>query len=154
MWQSSWTSSVIWKVKIVTNYYESEKYSFEQSYHGYQDHQIDQWKTFTFSSTKTSGHGGMYTSRLTCLWSLAVFYLYPSNTIWQILYIGDTYLRYSFITSLNVVTDENTWRSKSIIGLHLWCFLPLVPYLHRSNSFFFLYDVIALFSERLLTLNF
>ena len=89
------------------------KILFWTSYHGFQDHHMDQWKTFTFPSTKTSVHGGMYTSRLACLWSLAVFYLYPSNTIWQILYFGDTYLRYLFITSLNVVPDENTWRSKA-----------------------------------------
>ena len=63
---------------------------------------------------------GLYTSCLACSLSLAVFYLYLSNTIWQILYFEDEYLRYSFITSLNVVLDQNTWRSKAAPSMTTW----------------------------------
>ena len=54
------------------------------------------------SLTKTSARGGCYASRLAYSWSLVVFNLYPSNTVWKILHFEDTYLRYSFITSWNV----------------------------------------------------
>ena len=110
-------------------------------------------------STKTSAHGGLYTSRLACSWSLVVFDLYPSNIIGQILYFEDTYLRYLFITSLNFDPDEKTWASKrialvSIIGSHYLCFLLLFPYVHPSTFSLFLYDLIAVFPEHLPTLTF
>ena len=90
------------------NYYESEKEFFEQIISFQNHHRIDQWKTFTFSSTNTLAHSGLYTSHLACSSSLAVFYFCSSNTIRQILYFEDAYLQYLFITSLNTVSDQKT----------------------------------------------
>ena len=121
MWKRSWRVLCNLEKENSQELLRIWKIIFWTNYHSFQNHhRRDQWRTFTFSSTKTSVHSGLCTSLLACSWSVAVLCLYASNTICQIIYFEDAYLQCSFIASLNTVAEQNTWRRKVPPSMTTW----------------------------------
>ena len=65
---------------------------------------------------------------------LTFIYIHQINTVLQTLYFVDTYLRYLFITSLNVDSNQNTWYSESPPSMTTWDVKGITLFNNRSSS--------------------